>query len=920
MLAAMNTWSGPTLPTGTLTFLFTDVEGSTRLWEYHPQAMRLVMARHDALLTSVFEQHDGVVVRPRGEGDSLFCVFVRASDAAAAALNGQRALLAEDWGEIGSLRVRMGLHTGEADLRDGDYYGSAVNRCARIRAAGHGGQILLSEATARLVREALPAGAGLRELGHHRLRDLAEPERLYQLDAPDLPAAFPPLKTLDARPNNLPLQLTSFVGREPELTALAAFVPQHRLVTLTGPGGTGKTRLALQVAAELLADFADGVFFIDLASLQDPTLVPSAVAQALGVQGISDTPLRAIVLRFLRDKHLLLILDNYEHLLAAAEFAGALLHAAPAVRLLVTSRAPLRVTGEREYAVAPLLVPEEGMRSTAALGQNPAVQLFVLRAQAVRAEFTLTDANAAAVAAICTRLDGLPLALELAAARVRALPPEALLTRLGQRLPLLTGGARDVPARQQTLRDAIVWSYALLEPAEQRLFRRLGVFAGGCTLELAEAVCNANGDLGVDVLDGVSSLVEKSLLRESDGPDGEPRYRTLETVREFALGELEASGEAEAVRCELATQMLKLARGAATAGHWTRLDADVDNARAVLGWCVERTELEVGVRLFWALRWYLYSRGHGTELQTWRRRLLAVPEAAQPNISRARLLAFVLRDLLSIAEQEEAANELEEATALSRALGDVHGLAAALQSLAYLRSAQGRFEAVVPLAGEALSLYLAAGDAQEAAAMQDYLIQSAVARGDSVAAARLVAANRALELTNRSFLGLTGEALLAEAHGDDARARLFLDEALRKTVTAQGEHSPERQMRLAQFARVVLRQGDTRAAVAACAESLAVQRQVGPSRFLPAILTVLAGAAERYGWPGESARLLAAVDAQRRQFAAEVPRLPEDQQAAVARVQAALDAAAFAAAWAEGEALSPDGAIELGLTVVAQLQ
>ncbi len=907
------------LPTGTLTFLFTDVEGSTRLWERHPQAMRRIMARHDALLTQCFEQHKGVVVRPRGEGDSLFAVFMRASDAVTAALEGQRVLLTEDWGAIGPLRVRMGLHTGEADLRAGDYYGSAVNRCARIRAAGHGGQVLLSEATAKLVRETLPDGATLLDLGRHRLRDLSEPEQLFQLIAADLPGTFPPLKTLESRPNNLPLQLTSFVGRGRELAELASLLKTARLVTLTGPGGTGKTRLALHVAAGLLDGFSDGVFFVDLASLQDPALVPAAVAQALGVQGLPEVSARESVLRFLRDKQVLLVLDNYEHLLAAAEFAAALLQAAPAVRLLVTSRAPLRVTGEREYAVAPLLAPQERVHSAAELAQNPAVQLFVQRAQAVRADFALSDANASTVAATCARLDGLPLALELAAARMRALPVAALLARLEQRLPILTGGARDVPARQQTLRDAIAWSYALLEPAEQRLFRRVGVFAGGCTLALAEAVCTADGDLGLDVLDGVGSLVEKSLLREVDGQAGEPRYRMLETIREFALGELEAHGEAEAVRRHLAVQVLQLVRQAAVAGAQERLDVDLDNARTVLGWCVEHMELAVGVRLFWALRWYLHYRGLGKELNLWRQRLLALPDASAPSVSRARLLGITLFDPLSLAEQERAVLELEEAIGLSRALGDASCLADALQHLAVLRMSQGRFDALVPPAEEALPLYLAAGAPQAAASMQLFLVHAALSRGDIATAEALVAANRALEGTKRSSPGLSAESALAEAHGDHGRARVFLEESARAAAALQGEQSPDRLARLAMLVQVTLRQGDTRGAVARCTESLAVERRVGPSRFLAAVLTVLAQAAERCGRLPASARLLAAVDGQRRTFAVEVPGVQEAQQAAVARVRVALGEAAFAEAWAVGEALAPEEAIELGLAVAGEL-
>lgn len=719
---------------------------------------------------------------------------------------------------------------------------------------------------------------------------------------------------------NLPLSVTSFIGREQELADLTRLLDTARLLTLTGAGGAGKTRLALQVASAQAAAFPDGVCFVDLALLQDPTLVPSAVAQNLGVQGFSDTQLREIVLRFVRGKRLLLLLDNYEHLLAAAEFAEALLQAGPGLTLLVTSRAPLRVPGEREYAVPPLPLPPGTHASLGSIAANPAVALFVQRAQAVRAEFRLTAENAAAVVAICTRLDGLPLAIELAAARIRVLPPAPLLARLEQRLPLLSDGARTVPARHHALRDAIAWSYALLEPDEQRLFRRLSVFAGGCTVELAEAVCNADGDHRLDVLDGVSALIEKSLLREVDGPAGEPRYRMLETIREFALEELEASGEAEAVRRQLVVQVLQFARGCAAAGDLRRLDAELDNALAVLGWCVTRVELGLGARLFWALRYYLYNRGLGIEMEAWRQRLLALPEAAQPNVSRARLLALAPFEWFPAVDAEGAAAELAEAIALSREVGDAPCLAQALHRLALLRLEQGQYDAVVLPAEEALALYLQAGDLDWAVTMRSYLVTAAVARGDSAAAERLVAANRAHPSMADIALAVMSEATLAEALGDGPRARVLAEEAACRLRAERGEKSPDTLLALARLARATLRQGDTGAAVATCGESLAVQLSLGPTRFLPAILSVLAQAGERASLLAESARLLAAVDVQQRHFAAEMLGLPEEQQAAVARVRAALGGAAFAAAWARGEALSADAAIEFGLAVVAELQ
>ncbi len=741
--------------------------------------------------------------------------------------------------------------------------------------------------------------------------------------SPQVVAEPPAAPSTVSPPTNLPTSMTSFLGREHELTDLAQLLASNRLVTLTGPGGTGKTRLALSAAAAQAIAFPDGVFFVDLAPLQDPTLVPSALAQALGVQGLPDTSVRDSVLRFVREKCLLLVLDNYEHLLAAAEFAGAILQAGPGVTLLVTSRAPLRVNGEREYPVSPLLVPESQRFSAAEVRQNPAVQLFLLRAQAVRPDFALTVANAATVATICIRLDGLPLAIELAAARVRALPVAALLARLEQRLPLLTGGRRDAPARQQTLRGTIAWSYALLDLAEQRLFRRLSVFAGGCTLDLAEAVCNADGDLGLDVLDGVSSLLEKSVLREVDRHAGEPRYRMLETIREFALGELKSSGEAETLRRQLAVQVLQLARQSAAAQDWATVDADLDNARAVLGWCVEQAELAVGVRLLWALEGYLFYHGGLKEHQGWLQRLLALPEARQPSISRARLLTQHRIDFLSDSETDQYAAELEEAIGLSRELGDRTCLAYALRNLAFLRLNQGRFDDVDPLAAEAFPLLLAAGRTDLAVITRGHRINVAIARGELATAAEVLAANRTLaRTTGIGELGLQ-EATLAEARGDIAEERRFLEEAVHRLEIEQGAQNPVLIASLARLAWAALRQSDSRAAVTTCAKILAVQRRLGPSRQLPAVLSVLALAGERGGLLSLSTRLLGAIAAGKMPPNLGSPAmvgLQAARQTVMRRVHAALDEGAFTEAWAAGEALSADAAIELGLEAVAELQ
>src|SRR5215217_6519059 len=441
------------LPSGTVTFLFTDIEGSTERWEHDRQGMAAAVERHIALLDAAIHAHGGVHFKTMG--DALQAAFPTAPQAVAAALAGQQGLLAEDWGEIGPLRVRMALHAGEAIPDDrGDYLAAPLNRLSRLLSSGYGGQILLSQTVQQLTRGALPAGTELRDLGEHRLRDLLEPERVYQLLHPDLPTDFPPLQTLAGHPNNLPHQPTPLLGRERELGEIADLLRHEvvHLVTLTGPGGVGKTRLALQAAADLLEVFADGAFFVELAPLADPLLVPSTVASALGVREEVGQPLITTLTAFLRDRQLLLALDNFEHQHAAAPVVSDLLRACPGVKILATSRAPLHLRGEREYPVPALALPDTSRREPVAqLMQYEAIRLFVVRAQAATPAFALTEENAAAVTEICRRLDGLPLAIELAAARIKLLPPQALLERLGERLKLLTGGARDAPARQRTL-------------------------------------------------------------------------------------------------------------------------------------------------------------------------------------------------------------------------------------------------------------------------------------------------------------------------------------------------------------------------------------------------------------------------------------------------------------------------------------
>src|SRR5919106_6134891 len=584
---------GVELPTGTVTFLFTDIEGSTRLLDALGDRYPAVLETHQAILREAFAARGGIDVST--EGDSFFVVFRSAPQAVAAAVEAQRAIAAHRWPEDATVRVRMGMHTGEGTLGGDNYVGVDLHRAARIASAGHGGQIVLSNATRALVEPAAPEGVTFRDLGEHRLRDLPSPERLAQAVAEGLPAEFPALRSMDARPNNLPVQLTTFVGRRRELDSVKAAVRDARLLTLTGPGGTGKTRLALKAAGELLPELEDGVFFVPLAAITEPPLVMPAVAHALGLPEATPGNPTDAVIDHLRDKELLLVTDNFEQVLDAAPEIGQLLTATERIRVLTTSREPLGLSGEREFPVPPLGLPDPShLPSLAGLSQFEAVGLFVERANAVPPEFQETNENAPAVAEICARLDGLPLAIELAAARVKILSPEAMLTRLERSLTFLSGGSRHLPQRQRTLRDAIAWSYDLLEERERRFFARLAVFVGGLSLEAVDAVCDPGGELDLDALEGVASLTNKSLLRQmATGPE-EPRFFMLETIREFAGERLDEQPDAEEIGRRHAGFFLDRAEraepeltGADQARWLDALEADHDNLRAAIAWAAE---------------------------------------------------------------------------------------------------------------------------------------------------------------------------------------------------------------------------------------------------------------------------------------------------------------------------------------------
>ena len=612
------------LPTGTVTFLFTDLEGSTRLWEEHPEAMRAALARHDEILRDAVSKRDGVVVKTTGDG--LHAAFGTAPDAVAAALDAQRALVAEEWVLPEPLSVRMGLHTGIAELREGDYYGTSVNRAARVAAAAHGGQIVASAATADLVRDELSTDVRLHDLGEHRLRDLGRPERIAQITHPELESEFPPLRSLDAYPGNLPVQRSAFVGRERDLAEVRAALDDAPVVTLTGVGGVGKTRLALQVAADAVGRFADGAWFVDLGPVLDAGFVAAAISTALLLPERRHESLEESIVAALRDKILLVVLDNCEHLVeAVATLVDRLVESCPGVRVLATSREALDVEGEETYEVRPLPPPESDPAavSTGALLDNDAVRLFGERARVAKRGFALTPHNVTVVADLCRRLDGIPLAIELAAARLKVMSPAEILGRLDERFQLLTGGRRTVLERHQTLRGAVDWSYALLEPSEQRLFARLSVFAGGFTLDAAEAISRSPDDPDADethdVLSLLASLVAKSMVVTDDTEAG-TRYRLLETLREYAAERLAELDEVAGSSAAHAAYFLALAEDASQGltgpddARWIAvLSIEEDNFRSALAWTRDhQPEDFLGLVLALARFWYVTSEFHGS--------------------------------------------------------------------------------------------------------------------------------------------------------------------------------------------------------------------------------------------------------------------------------------------------------------------
>jgi predicted ATPase/class 3 adenylate cyclase len=965
----------PALPTGTVTFLFTDIEGSTRLLQHLGDTYGTVLGEHQALLRQAFTRQGGVEIDTQGDG--FFVAFPTAPAAVAAAAAATRALAAHPWPQDAVLLVRMGLHTGSPQLVGDRYVGLDVHRAARIAAAGHGGQILLSASTRVLAAQDLPERVTLRELGTYRLKDLQHPEPITQLVLAELPSDFPPLKTLDRRAHNLPIQPTVLLGREEQVSALSALLgrPDVRLVTVTGAGGIGKTRLAMQVAAEVLEPFPDGVWFVRLSRLVDPELVLSTIAQTLGLKEVAGQPIAQTLAEHLHEKQLLLLLDNFEQVVTAAPEIGELLAENPGLKVLVTSRVPLRLRGEHDYALMPLPLPESGvLPSPERLTQYAAVALFVERASAAQADFTVTASNAPAIAEICARLDGLPLAIELAATRVTLLSPEALLSRLSSQLQLLTGGARDLEARQQTMRATIAWSVALLRPHEQELFRRLAVFVGGGTLEAIEAVCMTQGGAvssktvegaGADLLDTMGILVDQSLVqRRQEG--GELRLGMRHVIREYAIEQLAESGETWALQeshgayyLSLAEQLEPQLQGSSQIELFARLEREHDNLRAVLAWSLEHGAAETAARLCVALHPFLNMAGHWIEEEQCLAQAVSLDNELPPRL-RARLHGTAGYVSRSQGDYTAATRHFEESLALFRSVDDTAGVGDVLGQLAVLAFRQESFERAEQLFEESLGVLRQIGDRMDMVYVLRAQAELPLARGHLAAARSII--EQALGLAES--LGVTHDIAeckarmgwLALLEGGDASAEALVEGALQ--VQRQLNDANCSAHSLGYLGLLALERGDVVTAQSRLAESLArytdvanqqgiaeAQVRLGMARvaggtvkqakdaYQAGLLLAqrlknkqsaaagLAGLAEialAERHPERAARLLgAAVQALASIGAAPLPlppRLRVERQQVAATAQDALGEAAWKAAFAAGEALPLDDAITEALT------
>ncbi|WP_372623947.1 ATP-binding protein [Falsiroseomonas sp.] len=929
-----------------VTLLFTDVQGSTRLLQaLGDAAYGDMLSTLSAMLRAAFRAHAGEEVDSQGDG--FFVAFPRSPmDAVAAAVQCQRLVAAAAWPADSELRIRIAINTGlvrrAASGSGPAYVGLDVHRAARLCEAGHGGQILVSEATQRLTANHLPPEIGLRALGEHRLRDFAQAEQVFQLMAPDLAAEFPPLRVPNPRPSNLPVPRTSLLGRQAEIAELVELLrrPETGLVTLTGVAGTGKTRLAIAAASRAAGLFRHGVCFVELAPLADPELVISVVVRSLGLQEAGPTTPEEILLQHLRDKEMLLVLDNFEHLLGAAPAVATMLGACPQLKILATSRAALHVYGEREYAVPPLALPAAGpLPANDNLLQYPAIALFAERASAAAVRFAITPRNAAAVVTLCARLDGLPLAIELAAARAALLAPAEMVALLGDAaqhgsLDLLTGGARDAPGRHRTLRAAIGWSIGLLSSEDQLLFRRLAVFVGGFDLNAAAEIVGrmedghaaAASDAAARaqrfaLLDRMATLIGNSLLHRVERADAEARFSMLETIREYGLGcltahgELAAASEAHARHCLVLADRGALELGGAQQAGWlARLDEEHPNFRAALAWsfsdaCADR---QLGPRLACALWVFWFRRAYLREGSRWMQHACAALVDSAPAGLRATLLTAQGSFARMLGDFERAETLLEEATAIWRELDDAEGIGWALSHLGLVKQWLGQLDAGVEMLEESVALRRRRGEERGIARSLFHLAIAEDFRGNDARAAKLY--HETLEVQRRvgdvwgsaRVLGYLAKVVLRA--GGHARAESLCARALKMSSQVADRWGVA--LALSGLGGAALARGDHPAATMRLKEGLLLFRDLGAQDRVAECLQDLASLARQAGAVEASVRLSAAAETvQTASRLAFWPAIRARRDAEMAAARASLGDAAFEAAWSEGQAMSLDDAI-----------
>jgi predicted ATPase/class 3 adenylate cyclase len=856
------------LPTGTVTFLFTDIEGSTERWETHREGMKTALAHHDELVAAAIKSNGGYVFKKMG--DAYCAAFPTAPEAVRAAVDAQQALSKVDFSAVNGLHVRMGMHTGFAEERNADYFGPAVNRAARLISIGHGGQVLLSGVTRDLAHSDLPTSVSLVHLGSHRLKDLTEAEQVWQLAVDGLPAEFPPLKSLDTVPNNLPIQPTTFCGREHDLEEVKSLLRQHRLLTLFGSGGVGKTRLALQVGADVLDHYPDGVWLADFGVITDPELVSSVIAKELGMAQVEGRRVDEAIPQWLKRKKLLLILDNCEHVLeTVAGVANAIMRSCPDVRMLATSRQALAVSGEKVLRLASLDVPHKVSDLTpAAAIQFGAVALFVDRASLVDSSFKLNDDNAPIVADICRRLDGIPLAIELAAARVKVLSIPNLAQRLNDRFKILTGGSRTALPRQKTLTALIDWSYDLLSPQEQALFIRAAIFAGGFSLDAATAVCAGEGLDEIDILDLLSSLTDKSLVVAETSGEQE-RYHLLESTRAYALDKLAAAGERERMARRHGQYFRNLAQEAdkrygtgSTAAWFADVELELDNYRAALEWgLTQGNDAVVGAAIAGALAPLWRRAGLTVEGRYWIEPALERVSATE-NPQIAARLWLAQAGLHSAKRSCEAA---ERAVSLYESVSDGHGAAHALSSLAYGLAQMGRLEESSETSMRALTVLREQGDKSGVAGCLRQQASNSAARGAIAEGRDLYAQALALYKGLGNELGaaviLANLAELEFTDGHPEQALRSVSEAL-EMDPRRGVDTFNMAMSRSNCAAYRIAVGDIDGALTSAREGLSLARQAQQAFLVAYVLQHLALIMALRDQAQSAAKLLGYVDVQ----------------------------------------------------------